>query len=189
MKILTKIAILLAVFSSTMAVDLPAKPVKESKRIGNLEVTVSLPSGDLWIGKPFPVEVSVKNVGDSIARFGDTSDFLRNFDVKIFDLTYSQPVGLTRHGRTSRQRMTGRYREISLEPGEVFIFRHPMLGWDFDLSVPARYRIELSWIPSTLRTKPPAVEPDQVRFALEILANPDADLQAQPAGRQVDSSR
>jgi len=150
-----------------------AEEIRQTKQIKDLEVTLRLESGTMLLGRPFPVEVMVTNVGSGDVVIGDMLVFLKNFNVKVFDLTYNEPVPLTRAGRWAQDNFRGRNREIALAPGESVLLGRSLLGRDFDLSVLAKYRVELTWYPGTVTKEPPKDKPEGITLTAEFNVMPD----------------
>ncbi len=86
---------------------------------------------------------------------------------------------LTLWGNSVVNRSLVRTKDRVLRPGEDVSFFHPMLGWQYDLSVPARYRIEVTWS-KLLQAYLPPVEPPVL--TAEFLSNPDPDMRSKPEG-------
>lgn len=85
------------------------------------------------------------------------------------------------HGR--RRRAYVRFKAVTLAPGEETSFYHPMLGWFFDLSVPARYRIEVTW-PWATAVRPDVPKESQATLTAEFALNPDPDMRFESLGSQ-----
>lgn len=152
----------------------------ETKRLDSFEVTFSIPSTSGLIGKPFVIELRVKNVSEVDQKLGYLERFLQATKVQVFNLSKSDKVPLTLLGRNEQDSISQRYLEKNLAPGESVTLRIPMLQQLFDLTLPARYRIEVSWLPQTARIAPTIEEyqamkanpPKALTFAAEFMMNP-----------------
>lgn len=159
-----------------------AGPIITTARVGDLELSLILESDNAYIGRPYPVEVVVKNIGTSEAvLFTVRNEFLKNFEVKVFDLFAASPVPLTLQGKRAQDMSLERTKEVKLAPGEETSFFHPMLGWFFDLSVPSNYRIELTWT-WAMAVKPELPQGSQPTLTAEFGLNPDTNMRTKPLG-------
>ncbi len=152
----------------------------ETKRLDPFEVTFSVPSTSGLIGKPFVIELRVTNVSAVDQKLGYLEGFLQATKVQVFNLTTSDEAPLTLLGRNEQDSISQRYLEKKLAPGESVTLRVPMLQRLFDLTLPARYRIEVLWLPQTAKISPTLEEyqamkanpPKSLAFAAEFSMNP-----------------
>ncbi len=148
----------------------------QMQKVDGLEVSLVLPSNQAAVGQPFRVKLIVKNVSNSAITLGYDSSFLKTVKLTIFNLTESTVVPLTLYGMRERERDSGKYREIVIKPDKSVVFSEPMLGWLFDLSIPADYRLELQWLPGTVYARPPEKKFEPATLAGEFTVVPAAGL-------------
>jgi hypothetical protein len=146
---------------------------KESAGSAGLEVSAKANPERARVGERLGIEITVKNVSKEAIRLGHYHFFLQTFDVRGFDLTRSEPLALTAHGREQKKSMRRKYAEIVLRPGEQIQFTQPMLARDFDLSRPGRYRLEIGFFPSTVQpANAPPIRAISLAVEFEIEENP-----------------
>lgn len=165
------------------AVLCQAEPIITTAKMGDLELTLILESDNAYIGRPYPVEVVVKNTRESDIVLVKFSEFLLNIDVKVFNLFDASLVPMSIQGKGAINRALVRSKEVKLRPGEETSFFHPMLGWSFDLSVPSRYRIEVTWNGAVAGEPQRSIE-SLPTLTAEFALNPDPNMRSKPLGLQ-----
>lgn len=158
-----------------------AGSVVATAKDGDLEISLILEGDQALLGKPYPIEVVVRNAGKADVTLFKQDSFFRDFDVKVFNLHAQAPAPLTLAGKADLNRALVRMHDVVLHPGEELTFFHPFLGWHYDLSLPSRYRIELT-MSGFLRTHMATGEPPTL--AAEFLSNPDPDMRNIPQALQ-----
>jgi len=169
-----KIAAILYGWLPVLMLTCTALPAdKEFAGSTGLEVSAKANPERAWVGERLGIEITVKNISTATVRLGHYHFFLQTFDVRGFDLTRSEPLALTAHGREQKKSMRRKYAEIELHPGEQIQFSQPTLARDFDLSRPGRYRLEINFFPGTVQpANSPPIRPLPLAVEFEIEENP-----------------